>query len=123
MFVDSFPAADAVILNTHAEAIEAFDALGLADRYMEVVTAGAPQKVSHYLELAYANSTDLPPGVIAAAADIGVYAASMGYYGLGVDGRGAKMVAVLRGETVEDAPAVDGRFLPPVADASSVQEG
>ncbi len=37
----------------------------------------------------------------------------MGFYGLGQNGRGVKMVAVLRGAVVENEPEAKAIYLPP----------
>lgn len=111
MPVSSFAEADGLILMTYADAAAAFTAMGEFEMYQAVVTATVhPAKVSQFLELCYAHRDSLPRNVLEAAADVGVFAATMGFYGLGQDGRGAKMVAVLRGEDVADPPVPAERY-------------
>lgn len=112
MPVSSFAEADGVILMTYADAAAAFTALDKFEMYQAVATATVhPAKVSQFLELCYAHRDSLPRNVLEAAADIGAFAATMGFYGLGQDGRGARMVAVLRGEDVADPPVPADRYV------------
>lgn len=111
MEVTSFSDATGLIFDVYAEASAAFEAIDMSDKFREVVTATVqPEKVSQFLELCYACRDDLPASVKAAAADIGTFAAANSFYGLGEDQRGTKMVSILRGGSVEDAPEPSARF-------------
>lgn len=126
MQVTSFAEADGRIFDVYASASAAFAAIDMTDKLREVVTSTVhPEKVSQFLELCYAFRTYLPADVLEAAADIGAFATSMGFYGLGTDGRGAKMVAALRGEEVTDLPEPAERFVPPpvIAEEGAGDEG
>lgn len=123
MQVTSFAEADGRILESYASAAAAFAALDMAEPFRKVVTSPIhPEKVSQFLEICYARRDDLPADVKEAAADVGAFAASMGFWELGVDGRGMKMVAVLRGEEVNDPPAPSERFVLQVAAADEPLE-
>jgi hypothetical protein len=114
MPVSDFAQADGRILDIFATASEQFALLGLGDCFRRVVTQTVhPAKVSHFLEICYANRAGLTSEVLQAAADVGAFAAAHDFYGLGEGQRGLRMVQVLRGEAVEVEPPVDGSFLPP----------
>lgn len=120
MQVTSFADADQLILTTYAAAAAAFTTLDKLELYQSVVTATThPEKVSQFLELCYAQREHLPQNVLDAAADVGAFATTMGFYGLGQDERGIKMVSALRGEEVQDLPEPVERFVstPPVDEA------
>ena len=55
-----------------------------------------PEKVAHFLELAYAHGAALPKDLRDAAADVGAFASQNRFYHLDDDQRGQKMVAALR---------------------------
>ena len=62
-------------------------------------------KTSGFLELAYACREHLTDEHKAAAAAVGQFATAHGFYGLGVDNRGLRMVAVLQGTAPDDDTA------------------
>lgn len=91
-----------------------------AQQHLDAVVSSPvpPEKVSHFLELAYANGAALPKAVRDAAAEVGDIAWQNGFYGLGVDQRGQKMCAALRKTTFSRAatdPVPSPQFLPPAS--------
>lgn len=65
-------------------------------------------------ELIYARRDDLPPELLDIGAALAVMASSHGF-SAGLDGRGARMALVLRGEDVADIPEPKAEFLPPTS--------
>lgn len=124
MEINSFQEATARMFDCYGEAVAAFTQLGMQGEFKAVVSATvAPERVSHFLEIVYANHAEMPPSVKAAAADVGAFASEQGFYGLSADGRGMAMVAVLRGQKVKDAPLAMDRFkAPSVADGNAGTE-
>lgn len=83
------------------------------------IMAGAvpPERVSHFFEFGYARREELPAELLLAFADVGNFAWTMGFYGLGLDSRGAYMEALLRGQTLPEgatAPEPMAAFAPAV---------
>lgn len=75
-----------------------------------------PERVSHFLEFAYANGGSLDLATRQTAANIGRFAAQNGFYGLGVDQRGLKMCQALERTTFSYGaadPTPDSRFVAP----------
>ena len=70
-----------------------------------------PEKIYRVAEFGLANSAIIIENdageLFAEIVDFGVMA---GFYGLGVDNRGAKIAQILRGETVEDSPLPKDEF-------------
>lgn len=76
-----------------------------------------PEVVSLYFELVYANRDDVADEDKLAAADVGSFAWTHGFWGLGVDDRGRLMEMVLRGTDLPDGavpPATLSQFAPPI---------
>lgn len=71
----------------------------------------APEAITQFVEFAYANPEELSEDMKLVAADVCDYAAGQSWYGLGVDQRGSKIAASLRGEVVEDAPAPQANMI------------
>lgn len=83
------------------------------------ILAGAvpPERVSHFFEFGYAHRSELPAELLPAIADVGNFAWTMGFYGLGLENRGALMEWLLRGQSLPEgvtAPEPMAAFAPAV---------
>lgn len=75
-----------------------------------------PEKVSQFFEFGYARRAAVPAEQLSVFADVGNFAWSMGFYGLGVDSRGALMEMVLRGDDLPigvSEPVALAAYTPP----------
>lgn len=80
---------------------------GLPDRVKNplhdaITSVIAPESVSHFTEIVFANREEFTAPEQAAAADVAEFAAFYGFYGLGEAMRGNKIVAVLRGDPLPE---------------------
>lgn len=119
-----FPTANTIMLQTFATlSALAWQRTAMELETMEKLTgilAGSvpPEKISQFFEFGYARRDALPAEVLPAFADVGQFAWTMGFYGLGVDNRGALMEALLRGQALPEgasAPVPNAAFSPAVA--------
>lgn len=103
--IDNFSAANSALSNLMMMGKFAGLPDALSEKLMSVVNSPIqPEKVANFLEVVYANADEFNDDVKAVAIDIGNFALGYGFFGLGENQRGSKMIAVLNGETVEDAP-------------------
>lgn len=61
-----------------------------------------PGKVSEFLEFGYKHRDKLTTELKEAVVSVGQFAYENGFYGLGVDGRGYKLVSVINGTMTEE---------------------
>ena len=86
----------------------------VVDRIREVgLSPIIPEATSSAVEIVYAQKDELPEEVKSLAADLCQYVTTMLWYGFGQNQKGLKIMQVLRGETVEDAPAPNPQFVVP----------
>ena len=90
---------------------------------LDAIVAGTvpPESASLYFEFVYARRDVVGDEDKAAAADIGHFAWTLGFWGLGVDDRGRLMEMVLRGAPLPDGaaePAPLAQYAPPIPLAS-----
>lgn len=109
MTVQSFSDANVQIMQAYGAAASAAPDPAILDGV--VGTPIAPELVSQFLEYVYANRAAMPPSVVAAAIDVGNFATANGFYGLGDDQRGFKMIKVLKGQTVTGAPDPKAQYV------------
>lgn len=122
MPVTSHADANAIILAGYMSALDEFQTLNLAEVFTSICTSTIEaEKCSQFFEIVYANRDALTPDVIDAAVEIGAYATTMRFYGLGEDSRGFQMLQVLQGVT-EEGPAPVARYLPPVLEAPAPED-
>ncbi|MBX9728366.1 MAG: hypothetical protein K2X31_05610 [Sphingopyxis sp.] len=113
--INDFSAANLAIMQAYPAVLTALgnDADGVT-RFNEIASAVVqPERVSQFFEFVYARHESMPDGVKEAAADVGKFAWSAGFYGLGVDRRGELMERVLRGKSLSGnatAPAAVERY-------------
>jgi len=78
----------------------------LADRLTSILAGVVPpERVSQFFEFGYARRAEIPAGLLSAFADVGNFAWTMGFYGLGQDSRGALMETLLRGQDLPEGAA------------------
>lgn len=95
----SFEKANRLILDVHQQALQFFESIELSNEYLRVINSPIPpEKVSHYVELVYANINENPPQeILDTAASISAFATSLGFYGLSENDRGFNITKALRG--------------------------
>lgn len=104
--INDFNKANAVILDFWADYRQDLDN-SQSEKLLSILSSPVmPKKVSEFAEFVYANSDRFTPAAKLVAADICNFATQNGFYGLAADQRGSKIAAVLSGEEVKDAPAV-----------------
>lgn len=85
-----------------------------------------PERVSEFFEFGYAHRESLSPELREAVADVGHFAWTNGFWGLGVDGRGAAMETLLRGGNLAagaTAPEPSSKYVLPEAKATLIPGG
>lgn len=98
MSISSFTDANLAIATAYADLKAAIPEKG--DAIDAIVSAVVPpEKVSNFFEFAYANGDKLPASLRTVAADVGDFAWTNAFYGLGENQRGMKMAAALRAST------------------------
>lgn len=85
---------------------------------LNTILAGTvpPERVSHFFEFGYARRATLPSATLPAFADVGNFAWSYGFYGLGQNNRGLYMETLLRGDALPVGaiePVPNPNFVPP----------
>lgn len=86
----------------------------IAGKILEIASKMVmPEASSQFAEFVYARADEFTDEQRELAADIAAWAGNEGFWGLGVDMRGSKIAAVLRGQEVADPPSPSAEFTPP----------
>lgn len=112
--IDSIASANAAMTDAYYELRSAGVRQAVADRMREIISSPVPpEAISGVVEFAYANKAEIHQSILDELALICDYASAMLWYGLGQDGRGTKIGQALRGETPDDPPTPEARFVVP----------
>lgn len=125
MIVNDYATANLLAIDVYANERARLDADLLADLVGIVISPlFTTQETVYFAEFVYANSSKFLKTSRQKAADVADFATRYQFYGLGIDQRGFKIAASLRGETVEDAPEPLAQFdkRPPVSMAPPMPE-
>ena len=99
----SLQEAHAAILSVYVSASAHFTGGQNEDSFNRVMTTPVyPEKLSQFFELCYAERESIPTDVKEAAINVGRFATILGFYELGIDGRGFLMAQAM--ETGGDGP-------------------
>lgn len=112
-----FAAANLAILEAYAPLVWLLkqDHPEALDQLTPIVAGSVPpERVSEFFEFAYAYRDLLNDELRGVAADIGNFAWTNGFWGLGVDQRGALMEKVLRGQDLPEGatePGISAKYV------------
>lgn len=113
MHIKSASEVNLVVMTVWAAAREMLGPITL-EKFTAVVTNPAPAELASFFpEYIFANRNYFSAEAKARAADVCDYATGLGFYALGVDQRGEKISAILRGGSDANAPAPLPQFVPP----------
>lgn len=117
---NDFPQANAMMLTAFATlsaAAVSEDELSAVEQLNSILSGLVPpERVSHFFEFGYARRASLPAELLPVFADVGNFAWTYGFYGLGTDSRGIYMETLLRGDPLPVGaiePVPNPNFVPP----------
>lgn len=109
--------AHAAILSVYVSAASFFSGGQNKDSFQRIMTTPVdPEKFSQFFELCYAERENLPEDVKEAAISVGRFAATLGFYELGIDGRGLLMAQAMESGGDGPEPLAAYKPRPPVLD-------
>lgn len=113
MSIENFQEANKAILEVYVSGIPNWTEFQVA-KFKDIISGVvAPEQVSHFTEFAYAQRDSLSAPARMTAADVATFAGKNSFFGLGVDSRGFRIAAVLRGETVDPLPVPSDAWIEP----------